>query len=96
MKLTNVSNYINQVRKEGFIISDHGDDKRIKYHSLTTKGRQHLDTFGSEPVKNDEFYSFSESSSAEDSEKVKTKKNADIEYNDEFSIKTEEGEILSF
>lgn len=46
MKRSNVSGYLARHREEGFI-KTRADrkDKRIKYHSLTSKGREYLDNY---------------------------------------------------
>lgn len=44
MKANNVSAYIATLQKEGFIETRQGGENRtLHFHSLTAKGRQHLD-----------------------------------------------------
>ena len=55
----NISTYVTRLRDAGFLKTtlDHSD-RRIKYHSLTPKGRAYLDDLLLEPVKNDKFCDF--------------------------------------
>lgn len=58
----NISTYVTRLRDAGFLKTtlDHSD-RRIKYHSLTPKGRAWLDNLPLEPVRNDKIYNFEKS-----------------------------------
>ena len=106
LQLTNISGYLDELRKEGFLKTEPGShDKRLRYHSLTAKGREYLDGLVPEPLKVDEFYNEDLSRSqlhkftGLEGEKEKEQDDEfglDDFYNDDFSLETEEGEMLSF
>lgn len=43
MLRSNISGFLGKLRKENFVVTKPGADKRKKYHYLTPAGREHLD-----------------------------------------------------
>ena len=94
----NTCTHLSNLKKRGLVKSEQAEhDKRFYYHSLTDSGRQYAGGLEREPTCKLKKKSRVFKKKAGDESIDDVLDEADkIVYNDEFTIETEEGDILSF